>query len=180
MQQINTKAIRQRHTRKLNFPTLALPNRVHTLWVTNHATGSIVSGYHIPIFWDWNPEKNSQWERLSKALYRMEGVSAYQGLELVQSPDARKGFDREKENQKLHRHAEGTDKAGSGRNKHVTIKGKRQPLLNSWRSVSFLSNALHPTARSSPIFLLNYISKYFPRCKLELDRLQSSGTCYVS
>lgn len=52
-------------------------------------------GYLIPIFWDWNPEK-SQWERLSKAPYRMEGVAAYQGLEFVQSPDARKGFDGEK------------------------------------------------------------------------------------
>lgn len=92
----------------------------------------------------------------------MEGVAAYQGLAFVQSPD-RKGFDGEKKNQKLQRHTKGTDRDGSGRNKHITIKRKRQPLLNRWRSVIFLSNALHPIARPSPIFLLNYISKYSPR-----------------
>lgn len=44
----------------------------------------------------------------------MEGVSAYQGLEFVQSPDATRGFDGEKKNQNPQRHAKGTDEDVQG------------------------------------------------------------------
>lgn len=132
-------------------------------------------GYHIPIFWDWNAERRVNGKGSPKHLTEWRGLLPTRAWNLYNLQMLERALMERKRIKNYKDMQKGPDKDGSGRNKHVTKKGKRQPLLNRWRSVSFLSNALHPIARPSPIFLLNYISKYFPRGKLELDRLQVPG-----
>lgn len=124
-------------------------------------------GYHIPIFWDWNPERRVNGKGSPKHLTECRGLLPIRAWNLCNL----QMLERALMEKKIIKN--------SGRNKHITIKGKGQSLLNWWRSASFLSNALHPIARPSPIFILNHISKYFLRRKLELDHTQVIGLRYL-